>query len=333
MRPILLTALLIAGCVEYTPRTTVPAPAIPNPRDLEPTHQVDVLVQAGTPEVDVLWVVDNSCSMEEEQEGIASNFPVFLDYFEQSGLDWHIGVISTDMGDPLHEGKLQSHVGYRWVDQDTPFASDVLGGMTRLGTRGTGIERGRDPIYYALEVHRNGANAGFYREGAGLHVIVISDEDDSSELITEDEFLDWYSRLKWVDDQLTFSSIVSPSPLCDGAYEVGEAYLRYTDEIGGIFWSICDQDWVAVLQQLGLQAVEAEREYYLSEIPVPGTIVVTLTEGDTNFVFTEYVDWNYNPIRNSITFTEYVPEAGNIITIEYEVFTGVTDVEEEPEPI
>ncbi len=328
-----MVGLLLGGCVEYVPRSSLPDLGAPNPRDLEGSHQVDVLVQAGEPMVDVLWVVDNSCSMVEEQEGIASNFPVFLDYFEQSNLDWHIGVISTDMGDPLHQGKLQARMGYKWVDPYTPFPSDVLGAMTRLGTGGTGYERGRDPIYYALEIHREGYNQGFYRPGAGLHVIVISDEDDSSELISEEEFLSWFRRLKWAGDQLTFSSIVSAEPLCDGAYEVGSAYLRYTEEIGGIFWSICDQNWAQVLQQLGLQAVETEREYYLSRLPIPGTIEVTLTEGDTVFAFEEFEDWNYNPIRNSITFTEYVPRAGNIITIEYDVNTGVTDPDDGTPPV
>ncbi len=332
MRSFLILGLL-AGCVEYDPRTTLPELGVPNPRPLENEHQVDVLLQAGVPEVDVLWVVDNSCSMLEEQEGLAANFPVFLQFFQESNIDWHIGVVSTDMGDPLHQGKLQTHAGYKWVDDTTPFPDEVLGGMAVLGTSGTGRERGRDPVYYALEQHREGANKGFYRAGAGLHVIVISDEDDSSELITEDEFLSWMNSLKWGDDSLTFSSIVSADPLCDGAYSVGSSYLRYTDEIGGIFWSICDQNWAAVLQQLGLQAVETEHEYYLSELPVLGTIVVTLTEGDTKFVFSEGIDWEYNPIRNSITFTEYTPEQGNVITIEYDVLTGANTEVETVEPI
>lgn len=319
----MLALAALAGCVEYVPRTTLPELGAPNPRDLESTHQSDVLVQAGVPMVDVLWVVDNSCSMLEEQEGIASNFPVFLRYFEESGLDWHIGVVSTDMGDPLHQGKLQTHAGFRWVDNTTPFPEDVLGGMARLGTSGTGRERGRDAVYYALDVHREGANAGFYRADAGLHVVVISDEHDSSELTSEDEFLDWITTLKWGDDQLTFSSIVSEDPLCEGAYSVGEEYIRYTDEVGGIFWSICNQDWVTVLQQLGLQSVETSHEYYLSKLPVPGTIRVVVSDGSSNFVFLEDIDWTYNPVRNSVTFLEFVPGDGMVVTIDYEVNTGV----------
>lgn len=323
----------LSGCVEYVPRTTLPELGVPNPRDLEATHQTDTLVQAGVPMVDVLWVVDNSCSMLEEQEGIASNFPVFLQYFQESALDWHIGVVSTDMGDPLHQGKLQSHAGFRWVDNTTPFPEDVLGGMARLGTSGTGRERGRDAVYYALEQHREGANAGFYRGDAGLHVVVISDEHDSSELTTEDEFLSWMDVLKWGDDQLTFSSIVSEDPLCEGAYSVGEEYLRYTDAIGGIFWSICDQDWGTVLRQLGLQAVETSHEYYLSELPVLGTITVTVSDGAASFVFVEDLDWTYNQVRNSITFVEFVPEDGMVVTIDYEVNTGVTSTSDEIDPL
>ena len=81
------------------------------------------MLQITSPEVDVLWVVDNSCSMSEEQEAIASNFPQFMEYFLDSSLDYHIGVVSTDMDDPQQSGLLRpAGGGMRWIDTETDDA-------------------------------------------------------------------------------------------------------------------------------------------------------------------------------------------------------------------
>lgn len=320
---------LLGGCTsEYQPETSLPDAGVPNPREIESTRQTDRLVQTGTPKVDVLWVVDNSCSMQEEQDGIAENFPVFLSFFQESGLDWHIGVVSTDMGDPLHAGKLRSQAGHRWVDPLTPSPESVLAAMTQMGTGGSGREKGRDAIYWALEV-QNQHNFGFFRKDAPLHVIVISDEDDDSVEIGENEFLDYMSGLRWGEDQLTFSSIVSEDPVCPEATTAGVDYIRYTEELGGIFWSVCDTAWATVLSQLGLQAVEQVREYYLSHFPMPGTIEVTVQEGPTVYPMTEWEDWTYDPVRNSISFVEFVPNEGNIVEISYDIRTGEIPVEDD----
>ena len=66
-------------------------------------------MQVTVPSVDVLWVIDNSCSMTEEQQALTDNFNKFVQYFVGSGLDYHIGVVSTnwdnESGD--HRGKLR----------------------------------------------------------------------------------------------------------------------------------------------------------------------------------------------------------------------------------
>ncbi len=314
-----LSCVLLAGCIEYQPKTTLPEQAVPNPRELDPTHQIDTIVQSTVPQVDVLWLVDNSSSMEEEQIGIAANFPVFLDYFIGSGLDYHIGVISTDMYDTAHQGRLVQRWGHRWIDPLTQNPQDVLSSMTLLGTGGSGDEKGRDPIFAALNQHKHGWNQGFYRESAGLHVIVISDEEDSSDAIGEEEFLVWMENLKWGEHELTFSSIVAPDPICPGANDPGVEYIRYTERLGGIYWPICDDDWAVVLEQLGIQAASLDREYFLSQIPIPETLEVYVEEGDVTFSFTEGEDWVYEPVRNSIIFSAFTPEPLMSILIEYDV--------------
>ncbi|MEN9786021.1 MAG: hypothetical protein RLZZ299_1285 [Pseudomonadota bacterium] len=68
--------------------------------------QEDVFQQERIQTVDVLLVVDNSCSMVEEQNKLASNFDSFIQYFDQAEVDWQVGVVTTDVEDERQRGHL-----------------------------------------------------------------------------------------------------------------------------------------------------------------------------------------------------------------------------------
>jgi|GEM_PF-1382950 len=67
----------------------------------------DVFQQRRKNTVDVLMVVDNSCSMFEEQDKLAANFEGFISAFEGIEVDWQIGVVTTDMVTEGHQGALR----------------------------------------------------------------------------------------------------------------------------------------------------------------------------------------------------------------------------------
>jgi len=83
--------VLLAGCTEnsFTQLT-----------------KIDVFQQNRKNTVDVLLVVDNSCSMVEEQGKLATNFESFIQYFDSADVDWQIGVITTDMEQEQFQGHL-----------------------------------------------------------------------------------------------------------------------------------------------------------------------------------------------------------------------------------
>ncbi|MEC8424683.1 MAG: lamin tail domain-containing protein, partial [Myxococcota bacterium] len=66
----------------------------------------DVFQQVRKNTVDVLMVVDNSCSMFEEQDNLAANFSGFISAFEGVDVDWQIGVTTTDAADAAPSGHL-----------------------------------------------------------------------------------------------------------------------------------------------------------------------------------------------------------------------------------
>ncbi len=76
-----------------------------------------------------------------------------------------------------------------------------------------------------------------------------------------------------------------------------------------------------MLKQLGIQASGLRREYFLSALPVPGTIQVWVEEGPVTFTFEPEVDWVYNPQRNSIIFNDYVPDALSEVFVAYDLLS------------
>ena len=55
----------------------------------------DTFTQQPATELDVLLVVDNSCSMQPYQQELAANFDAFLTFFTEGDVDYHIGILTT----------------------------------------------------------------------------------------------------------------------------------------------------------------------------------------------------------------------------------------------
>ena len=338
-KKIIFCALMaLLGCSEYDIQGQISTPgAKPNPVKLETPIVVDTISQINKPKVDILYIVDNSCSMAEEQYSLSTNFPQFMNYFLHSDLDYHIGVTSTDMSGPEgvmrtdfngSEGRLREAREYRYIDENTLDPVEIFSYMSVMGTMGSGIEEGRAAAYTALELKKDRYNSGFLREDAALHLIVISDERDwsSNTPIALDEFIRYLKLLKEDPEAITFSSIVGPPGGCyfGGSFsyaEEGTGYLEITDAIGGIKHSICSEDWRSILDDLGLLTSGLKREYFLSQLPVPDTVEVRVIDRENTFQFFED-DWAYNEIRNSITFEEYVPDQLAKVEITYELLSN-----------
>lgn len=316
------------------------------PPDLAVPTQEDVITQVTKPETDILWVIDNSGSMAEEQAKLAKSFPKFIQFFIDSGLDWHIGVVSTDT-DGNNAGKLQQAGAYRYLEPDLGDEDQItklFKNMATLGTNGSSEERGRRAAYRALtDPLKSGYNAGFYRDNASLHIITISDENDQSVGDpSRNEWITFLNTLKEDPEMVTSSSIVGPAQGCSGnggLADPGTEYIAVTQAVGGIFESICADDWDSVLEQLGLQASTYKKEYFLSEVPVADTVEVWVQEGDyiyeginvanipagktpADLCETACFTYEYKDKRNSILMLDFVPKELAEIHIRYELLSG-----------
>lgn len=63
----------------------------------EEDEQTDHFVQTERPKVDILWVIDNSGSMDAYHDRIARNLPAFLSFTKQQRIDFQIGVTTSGL--------------------------------------------------------------------------------------------------------------------------------------------------------------------------------------------------------------------------------------------
>lgn len=192
--------------------------------------------------VDLLVVVDNSCSMAEEQVELGLAAEALWNTYDAAGADVHVGVISTDMDNNEHQGKLRAYDGRRWVDSTTPDPVGTLQVMFALGTAGSSHETGRDAVFAAIELEggSGGYNEGFYRDDAVLEVIVVSDESDYSNTNLP-EFLTWFGELKVGGTPAVVNAVVVLDlATCPSGSTPGDAYTELVDATGGASASVCE---------------------------------------------------------------------------------------------
>jgi hypothetical protein len=97
---VLLGLLAAAGCPDCDDDAFVQLP--------DPEDQIDVFEQKGAAKVDILWVVDDSESMAQEQEKVSNGFSAFFQQLLDSQVDYQIGVVTTN---PAGAGILRAYDG------------------------------------------------------------------------------------------------------------------------------------------------------------------------------------------------------------------------------
>ncbi len=167
--------------------------------------------------MDILFVIDDSGSMAEEQTNLATNFPRFIDVLDDhktttdSQLNYRIGVTTTGVIRNFTEkipipfpipgmpnalpmsttgpdgkllGQVQCGLDNPWLTGPGPNVATKFSCMAQRGTSGSGTEMPFAAMESALgkKSAPGGPNEGFYRkdENSLLVVVMITDEDDCS---------------------------------------------------------------------------------------------------------------------------------------------------------
>jgi len=230
--------------------------------------------------VDILVVVDNSVSMKAKQANMANRVSNLLDRL--SGLNWRIGIVTTDMVDKtLGDGRLLKYPNGRYyIDSSMSLstARDQFGKTVQRAESGNYLEQGIKATFRAIERALNPKesvdqkNKDFFRKEAALAVIVISDEDESaSALENTPAGLLGLVKATYGDDKIFkfHSIIVRPGDkTCLDSYPnvhtEGKAYAALTLATGGIIGDICASDYGNQLTVIGQDVANTQNTFDLS---------------------------------------------------------------------
>ena len=161
------------------------------------------------PQIDLLFVIDNSDSMRSAQENLRRNLDKFTAGFTRNPMiDYHIGVISTwdsserartnkkdsyEIGELRHVRDTRGNISSRrFLDRKTAtpeiLASSLHIGVTPYEQGGPENEEFLSPLLAALEKTGPGTtNEGFFRENAQLVIILMTDADDASNSVSVEQ--------------------------------------------------------------------------------------------------------------------------------------------------
>ncbi len=155
-----------------------------------------VVPVAAAPRIDVLFCVDNSGSMSDNQRILADSFSGFINGFMSAGLDFHVGIITSDVDTanasywrsrlPDYPGAnrgrlLTRYSSDRFLTHNTSGLVSKFEDNARVGIKGSGREQCLNSFLYAMEdsaIRAGGWNHGFFRDDSLLSFVVVSDENE-----------------------------------------------------------------------------------------------------------------------------------------------------------
>tara|TARA_B100001248_G_C27399748_1_gene469156 strand:- start:1578 stop:2606 length:1029 start_codon:yes stop_codon:yes gene_type:complete len=294
--------------------------------------------------IDILWVVDNSGSMNPYQVNVANNFTSFIQDFQTKGYDFRIAVTTTDAwranfyGIEANKAAFQDASGSAILDPSTPNLEDAFIDNIMVGASGFGDERAFQSFKTALESSLN-SSYDFPRSDAFFAVIIVSDEDDFSHNTADYAFRNYNYGLHTISEYTEFldnltnstdivknynvSAIAALNQACVDDPDahpdtiIGQRYMELVEATDGIQGSICDNNFSDNLNQIQTKISELSTRFYLNRTPVDGTIQVFINGGA---VPEDPVNgWQYDEVSNSVTFFgSYIPAEGDSITVNYD---------------
>jgi hypothetical protein len=267
-----------ANPIVSPPPATDPGPgrAVPSPDTCAETSMT--APPASNPQIDIVWVVDSSSSMSDEQMKIAANLLQFADRVSMASVDVHIVMLTNTAGlscpevlppDPLAKSPLSSDPRYLFVD-------------TRINSTNA---LDRASATFAMY-------SQFLRPGAVTHFVIVTDDEShykgqpTPEARAARFQMDMQTLL---GKSFILHSISSPgpdpcrdpacvqrpnTPTCQfpdgcGAAAPGLTYYALARLTNGLTASICESDWTGIFKPLSDAVIASAPLPCNYQIPAP----------------------------------------------------------------
>jgi len=252
--------------------------------------------------VDVLFVVDNSISMNEEQRKLGNRLQSFISNIETP--DWQIGLTTTDVsgGRFSTNGNLVTWkgTGEKILTKSIPnyinaFKKSVV--REEALNCGTDCPSGDERALLAISMavaKKETTNKGFFREGAHFATVILTDEDESDAFDKHPlapEILTGLVHAALPQNKYTaFSiSLIPGDKACFDEQSPTGQYSLFTHALsiltGGVSGSICDKDYGPTLADIGKNVSRELKTLKLRFEPIPDTVRVVSKPFDADLTW------------------------------------------------
>ncbi|MFN7700024.1 MAG: hypothetical protein ACK6CU_27485 [Deltaproteobacteria bacterium] len=224
--------------------------------------------------VDIVWVIDNSGSMDGERDIIQANLGEFARTVGAAGIDWHVVLITAEGFVRVPASLAADTERFRYVADDVQSDEAMSAALANFSRY-----------------------ADFLRDEAVLHFVLVTDDESG---VTAGDFRTMMRGL--TRQSFRAHVIASPPgamsctvfcmPGCSGpngdAADNGDRYWELAMLTGGSSYSICTSDWSALFRDL-TRAIAIARplpcRYRIPDPPEgmrfdPGLVNVDLSTGD-----------------------------------------------------
>lgn len=250
-------------------------------------------------ELDILWVMDVSCSMSEELKTVgdaAADIAEQLEELPFRDLQWRMGAIMATTADAG---------AARWTT-DAGDAANLFDDLTLAAssTNDAG-EQGLDAALWSMAWDRD-----FHRDTANLLTIFVADEDDHSNTDPA-TYRSQAQGVKAAPLTINHSAVVHLDGSCmtGTGEQVGDAYVAVSDYTV----SICNpSDWVDAMEPARWLAGTMGRVWSLNYAPLKPaeSNVLVMVDGALT------VEWEYDQDANAVELWS-TPEVGATVVIAY----------------
>jgi hypothetical protein len=285
--------------------------------------------------IDVLFIDDNSGSMDPNQTSLANKFSSFAS--ELMNIDWQIGITTTDCSAGPYGicGSLLPLTGAssKILTPSTPNYQTVFGNsIQRPETKGclnTGTcpAGNSEPLLSATTAMNkfNTDNNGFFRGNSDLAIVILSDADEGqtgsstynnrpSQLIaafnnnwpsSTGKKLKIYSIIVKPGDTTCFNTMNAGS---NGFSFYGALIDQTVNLTSGLSTSICAPDYSVPLKAIGESVRTLTNSVQLAHTPIAGSVTVT---------FTPNQNIGFKVIGDRVVF-DAPPSVGTEIKVDYQ---------------
>jgi hypothetical protein len=300
------------------------------------------------PRADIIWVMDESTSMDDNRQDIVKHANDFFSRAVKSGLDFRMGV--TNVCDPdgqYHQmvGKFCSVGSLDWGHDGGPDRFLLPGEQAAFSAciknppgKVKGAEFGLVNAMAAVKRHlpRTVNQPTKIREGAKLAIIIATDELPNSLLgilnfgVTNpctlqsfmqseldkalEPYLDLFSGASNPEAKAVVNLIAGVCNNNCGAL-VAHGYQGVAQETGGLTGDVCQQDLGNTLQEMVDHIVGTVSPVKLQHVPISATLAVSLD--GIAVQRSRFHGFDYHAASNTLTFIGIPYHKGTLVTAGY----------------